>query len=79
MKLSITGPCHGDDAPDNCCGEGQPGNGECGEGEGDCDDDDGCAAGLLCGTNNCPADMPSTHNCCYRPSKISISIQYNYR
>ena len=68
--VSVSGPCAANDAPGNCCDIGQAGDGQCGEGEGDCDNDDGCAPGLLCGTDNCPAGMPSTHDCCYKPSKI---------
>merc|ERR1711942_450794 len=33
---------------DSCC------NGNCGEGEGDCDWDMGCAGDLVCGVDNCP-------------------------
>merc|ERR1711970_1183843 len=57
--------CGANDAPKNCCDKGQPGDGQCGEGEGNCNSDDQCAPGLKCGKNNCPAGMPWTHGCCY--------------
>merc|ERR1711874_769147 len=60
--------CAANNAPGNCCDIGQAGDGQCGEGEGDCDNDDGCAPGLKCGNDNCPAGMPSTHDCCYKPN-----------
>merc|ERR1711874_43318 len=63
--------CAANNAPGNCCDIGQPGDGLCGEGEGDCDNDDGCAPGLKCGNDNCPAGMPSTHDCCYKPSNVN--------
>ena len=56
---------------DNCCTTGIP----CGEWEGDCDSDDECQAGLICGHNNCPlkptgywahGDWDITDDCCYR-------------
>jgi hypothetical protein len=74
--FSITDPCGRNDAPNNCCDQGEPGDGQCGVGEGDCDNDDGCAPGLKCGRRNCPAGMPSSHDCCYKPSKISFLFKW---
>ena len=39
----------------------------CGDKEGDCDSDDMCQEGLLCGLNNCPASLgfDSDVDCCY--------------
>ena len=42
----------------------------CYEGEGDCDYDDECADGLLCGNNNCQKYNPTADpeaDCCYYP------------
>ena len=36
---------------EHCCHRGH--NGECGKGEGDCNDDIDCAGALICGNNNC--------------------------
>ena len=59
---------------DDCCtSEPCSGGGECcstqfkcGEGEGDCDDDDECKTGLFCGSNNCPTShgVHSGTDCC---------------
>ena len=50
----------------NCC------NGECGVGEGDCDDNDDCASNLLCGSNNCIGlTFEGRDDCCY------VSIETN--
>ena len=47
-----------------CCNN-KPG--KCGEGEGDCDYDSHCKAGLKCGVNNCPSGFPSSgYDCCYK-------------
>eukprot|EP00091_Calanus_sinicus_P009142 TRINITY_DN21553_c0_g1_i1.p1 TRINITY_DN21553_c0_g1~~TRINITY_DN21553_c0_g1_i1.p1 ORF type:complete len:231 (-),score=49.77 TRINITY_DN21553_c0_g1_i1:147-839(-) len=51
------GACTGGD---DCC------NGECGVGEGDCDDNDDCAGNLLCGDNNCIGlTFEGSDDCCY--------------
>jgi len=44
---------------DGCCTTKTP----CGEGDGDCDHNGECAAGLKCGTNNCPWFKSGT-DCC---------------
>ena len=46
---------------DGCCTEEQP----CGKGDGDCDKDSECAAGLVCGSNNCP--WGDDDDCCMAP------------
>ena len=45
-------------------------NKPCGENEGDCDSDNECKAGLLCGKNNCPKNLGYEIwvDCCYSPS-----------
>jgi len=46
----------------------------CSEGQGDCDIDDDCASGLVCGTNNCRDLHPNAHyahDCCVR--KINLN------
>ena len=43
---------------------------KCGEGEGDCDNDNECLGNLLCGTDNCDQSLgfgPS-YDCCIQPS-----------
>ena len=56
---------------DTCCTSSIP----CGEWEGDCDSDDECQPGLVCGHNNCPlkpqgwwahGKWDTTDDCCYR-------------
>ena len=47
----------------SCCTTEKP----CAEGGGDCDNDNHCAPGLVCGNNNCKyynADAPSNYDCC---------------
>ena len=54
--------------PDKCTTSNQ-----CGVGEGDCDSDEECTAGLKCGSNNCFTDegpgseISSAADCCYDP------------
>merc|ERR1719483_141995 len=45
----------------DCCSSSLP----CGINEGDCDNDDECHPNLKCGRNNCPANFPSTADCCF--------------
>ena len=44
----------------SCCTSDNP----CDVDEGDCDNDDECMHGLTCGSNNCPNEFPSNHDCC---------------
>ena len=44
--LGVWGDCLGGDS---CCTPNKP----CKDGEGDCDKEKDCAAGLVCGNNNC--------------------------
>jgi len=53
--------CTGQD--DGCCTESNP----CDEGEGDCDKDSHCQAGLKCGSDNCKFGDDGD-DCCYLPS-----------
>ena len=45
-------------------------NKPCSENQGDCDSDNECKAGLLCGKNNCPKNLGYEIwvDCCYSPS-----------
>ena len=43
-----------------CC---KPDN-QCGQDEGDCDNDTDCLNGYICGNNNCPSEFASSHDCC---------------
>ena len=47
---------------EECCDE----DWRCGEGQGDCDDDDDCAPGLKCGKNNCDSNFYRGADCCYK-------------
>ena len=53
--------CKAEDTDKECCEHSGP----CGEGEGDCDGDDECENGLVCGKGNCPSGFPSDYDCCY--------------
>ena len=66
----------------DCCREGRlydwtwckPDN-KCGHGEGDCDNDDECQDGLVCGTDNCRAisgisGLNAKKDCCYDPEMV---------
>merc|ERR1711990_983852 len=56
------GKCQGGSASWKCC---QANGYKCGEGEGDCDNNDDCAASLVCGTNNCGGGFQKqTYDCC---------------
>ena len=65
----------------NCC----TGEKKCGLGEGDCDTDDECQIGLVCGSNNCKRDFDtsgsnwdSQADCCegIYLSNINLRIPY---
>ena len=47
----------------HCCTVEEP----CGLGEGDCDTDDECADGFVCGTNNCVGFPNPKADCCQLP------------
>ena len=47
----------------SCCSFESP----CGLAEGDCDYDDDCLGGLLCGMDNCMSSFPPSADCCYDP------------
>jgi len=60
FEVDLTGgsSCVGGDA---CCTD----RGNCGIGEGDCDTDDDCQSGLVCGRDNCVGEgFDSTDDCC---------------
>jgi len=46
---------------------------KCGVDEGDCDKDEDCQDGLICGKNNCSnksgEEWDDSDDCCYAPSK----------
>ena len=60
--------CHNGHGGGSCC---KPSN-QCGEKEGDCDEDMDCFGNLKCGTNNCDASLGFTKStdCCYDPKKL---------
>ena len=43
----------------------------CCEGQGDCDDDDDCAKGLICGDDNCSARFYDGADCCIKGNLIN--------
>ena len=59
------------DGNEECCSDI---SGKCGEGDGDCDDDDECEGSLECGKDNCP--WGDGDDCCFNPrtSKNEISL-----
>ena len=57
---------------DSCCTPQD----KCKELEGDCDTDDDCFAGLMCGSNNCIGgrevdEWQIDDSCCYDPKKVN--------
>ena len=52
-----------EDSMDCCSQEGVT----CGLNEGDCDGDDECSGGLICGTDNCVGWTDSAADCCIWP------------
>merc|ERR1712223_1094668 len=48
-------------------------DGTCTAGQGDCDNDNQCTAGLKCGINNCPAGSDPLADCCYDPTDATIT------
>ena len=56
------------DGGGSCC---VPSN-QCGENEGDCDEDIDCFGNLKCGTNNCDPRLGfgKSTDCCYDPNKV---------
>merc|ERR1719466_500751 len=57
----------------NFCGATGTKGAVCTEGEGDCDGPDDCAAGLVCGTNNCPASFDPLADCC-TPETVDATV-----
>merc|ERR1712029_1113304 len=56
-----------------CCESEDPEGSKCTEGQGDCDSDDGCAGGLVCGNNNCKDyhyDAAPDDDCCTTGSSV---------
>ena len=47
----------------SCCSSESP----CGLAEGDCDYDDDCLGGLLCGQDTCMSTFEQWVDCCYDP------------
>jgi len=68
--------CHTGSGGPSCCKTSNL----CGEGEGDCDSDTHCKAGLLCGKDNCNADLgfPSAYDCCYDPNQKKAGSDWSY-
>ena len=65
--------CHNGDGGSSCCSSSN----QCGEGEGDCDDDGDCFGNLKCGQgsgydDNCDTSLGfgSKYDCCYDPEKL---------
>ena len=57
--VKLSGTCYGGNT---CCDDGI-----CGEGEGDCDSDNDCLPGLICGKNNCiGSTFTSSDDCCVK-------------
>lgn len=76
-------PCRGERGWDfsyNCCVEG----GDCGEGEGDCDNHGECSGNLRCGKDNCrymnPGEgkFPNDADCCYQPCRGEPGWSFSY-
>ena len=70
---SLDMTCRGGEA---CCG--RESHRQCGEGEGDCDEDADCAAGLFCAHTSSPdwCKIGNSGDCCTRiPEKESPSIK----
>ena len=59
--------CKANDTEKKCCSDSAFFH-QCGEGEGDCNEDSECLDGLGCGTDNCPAGFPNDYDCCYKPT-----------
>ena len=66
LPLCQAGPqCHG---ADDCC------DGQCGEGEGDCDWDSDCYGFLVCGSANCVGQgFEENDDCCEKPQEWSVA------
>ena len=54
---SISSGCIDTNCANDSCGSCCTATNPCGLGEGDCDTDDECGAGLRCGTDNCHSDF----------------------
>ena len=64
-------PATWSDYDDSCCTSEKP----CGIGQGDCDENDQCAEGLVCGKGkgSCGSGFPATANCCEK-GKFMLDI-----
>jgi len=70
------GKCKGGSATYDCC---QANGYECLEGEGDCDNNDECAASLVCGHDNCGAGFPSKkYDCCEKQTGETCTAGSTY-
>merc|ERR1711962_1570721 len=59
--------CDGSANAWSCCSS----TNKCGEGEGDCDNDNECQSGLVCGKDNCQSFIPGANSqadCCVKPA-----------
>ena len=59
----------------DCCSVACP----CIEGEGDCDSDSECVAGLYCGSDNCGAGALSSFDCCVSRSRGDVKPDPNQK
>ena len=51
-------------------------NNLCAEGEGDCDVDSECQAGLKCGTDNCQGAAYSSNDDCCERGKLAMTFKF---
>ena len=68
--------CKGRNYPggDECCDSSDQEGAQCVEGQGDCDQDQDCAADHVCGRDNCREYFSDAHpedDCCEKPGKNS--------
>ena len=71
--LTFLAPKHCKGVDDNCCTAENP----CGEGDGDCDNDDECLGPLVCGIHNCP--WGDGDDCCRRFDWKGRLLGYFYK
>ena len=65
MSWKLLAPrCSASNTDHQCCTKEE----KCSIGEGDCDLDDDCQEGLICGVDNCDSGFPGTeYDCCQQP------------